>query len=67
MAKIYTCRMIKTMKFNIKANSMEDAQDWCAIHDFEDVEKISPYWDVNYSESVSELEDDGYIAVDISE
>lgn len=55
------------MTFGIKANSMEEAQDWCAIHDFEDVQKASSYWDVDYSESVSELEDDGYVAVDISE
>lgn len=37
MAEIYTCRMTKTMIFDIKANSMEEAQDWCATHDFEDV------------------------------
>ena len=39
MAEIYTCRMTKTMTFDIKANSMEEAQDWCATHDFEDVQK----------------------------
>ena len=67
MAEIYTCKMTKTITFDIKADSMEEAQDWCATHDFEDVQKASSYWDVDYSESVSELEDDGYIAVDISE
>lgn len=36
-------------------------------NDFEDVKKESEYWGVDYSESVSELEDDGYVAVDISE
>ena len=66
MAEIYTCKMTKTMTFDIKANSMEEAYDWCATHDFEDVQKASTYWDVDYSESVSELEDDGYVAVDIS-
>lgn len=67
MAEIYTCKMTKTMIFDIKANSMEEAQDWCATHDFEDVQKASTYWAVDYSESVSELEDDRYVAVDISE
>ena len=65
-AKVYTCRMTKTMTFDIKANSMEEAQEWCATHDFEDVEKESTYWSVDYSEDVSDLEDDGYVAVDIS-
>lgn len=67
MAEKYICRMTKTMTFGIKANSMEEAQDWCAIHDFEDVQKASSYWNVDYSESVSELEDDAHVAVDISE
>lgn len=67
MAEIYTCKMTKTITFDIKADSMEEAQDWCATHDFEDVQKASSYWDVDYSENVSELEDDGYVAVDISE
>ena len=66
MAEIYTCRMSKTIRFDIKANSMEEAQDWCATHDFEDVQNQSTYWDIDYSEEVSELEDDGYVAVDIS-
>lgn len=67
MAEIYTCRMTKTMTFDIKANSMEEAQEWCATHDFEDVEKESTYYDVDYSEDVSDFEDDVYVAVDISE
>lgn len=46
---------------------MEAAQNWCATHDFEDIIKESPYWDIDYLESVSKLEDDGYVAVDISE
>ena len=66
MAEIYTCRMTKTMTFDIKANSMEEAQDQYATQDFEDVQKASTYWDVDYSESVSDLEY-RYVAVDISE
>ena len=68
MAEIYTCQMTKTMTFNIKANSMEEAQDWCATHDFIDVqEEGSTYWAIDYSDNVSELKDDGYVAVDITE
>ncbi|RHS68185.1 hypothetical protein DW954_02285 [Clostridium sp. AM45-5] len=67
IAEIYTCKMTKTITFDIKANSMEAAQNWCATHDFEDIIKESPYWDIDYLESVSKLEDDGYVAVDISE
>ena len=59
--------MTKTMTFDIKTNSMEEAQDWWATHDFEDVQNASTYWGVDYSESVSELEDDRYVAVNISE
>ena len=66
MAEIYTCKMTKTMTFDMKANSIEEARDWCVTHDFEDVKKESEYWDINYSESVLELKDDGYVAVDIS-
>ena len=66
-AKVYKCKMIKTMTFNVKANSMEETQEWCATHDFEDVEKESTYYDVDYSEDVSDFEDDVYVAVDISE
>lgn len=66
MAEIYTCKMTKTMTFDIKANSIEQAREWCATHDFEDVQKESSYWDVDYSESVSGLEDDEYVAIDIS-
>ena len=66
MAEIYTCKMTKTMTFDMKTNSIEEARDWCATHDFEDVKKESEYWDINYSESVLELKDDGYVAVDIS-
>lgn len=66
MAEIYTCRMTKTLTFDIKANSMEEAQDWCATHDFEDVQNASTFWDADYSESVSDLEGDGYVAIDIS-
>lgn len=65
-AKVYTCKMTKTMTFNIKANSMGEAQEWCATHDFKDVEKESTYWDVDYSEDVSDLEYDECVAVDIS-
>lgn len=66
MAEIYTCKMTKTITFNMKANSTDEALDWCATHDFEDIENESTYWDVDYSESISELKDDGYVAVDIS-
>lgn len=66
MAEIYTCRMTQTITFDIKADSMEEAQDWCATHDFDDVKNESTYWNEEYSESVSELEDDGYVAIDIS-
>ena len=66
-AKVYKCKMTKIMTFNIKANSMEEAQEWCATHDFEDVEKESTYWDIDYSEDVLDFEDGAYVAVDISE
>lgn len=69
MAEIYTCRMTKTMTFNIKANSMEEAQDWCATHDFIDVQENADGdsdWYLEYSDSVSELEDIGYAAIDIT-
>lgn len=67
MAKIFTCRMTKTITFDMKADSLSQAHDWCATHDFEDVQKESTYWDIDYHESVGDLEDDGYVAVDISE
>lgn len=66
-AKFYTCTMTKTLTFNIKANSMEEAQEWCDAHDFTDVQANSPdSWDIDYCDTVSELEDNGYAAIDIT-
>ena len=68
-AKVYTCAMTKTLTFNIKANSMEEAQEWCDTHDFIDVQENigSGSWDMEYCDTVSELESNGYIAIDITE
>lgn len=65
MAEIYTCRMTKTMTFDIKANSIEEAQDWCATHDFEDVQNESSCYDIDYSESVSGCSNRKYKPIDI--
>lgn len=67
MPKIFTAKMTKRIQFDIKANSLEEAQDWCQTHDFADVQNESTYWDIEYSEEVGELEDDGYVAIDISD
>ena len=37
MANVYRMSMSATYYFNIKADSEDDALDWCRTHDFEDV------------------------------
>ena len=56
----------KTIAFDMKANSMEETYDWCTTHDFKDAGNESAYWDADYSESVSELEYNEFVAIDIS-
>lgn len=65
MEGIYTCRMKKEIIFSVKANSMQEAQDWCATHDFEDVQNKSSSYDIDYSESVSECSNRKYKPIDI--
>lgn len=69
MAKVYTCTMTKTLTFNVKANSMEEAQEWCDTHDFIDVQENigSDSWDMEYCDIVTDIESNGYDAIDISE
>lgn len=66
MGEIYKCKMTKTITFDLKADSMEEAQYWCDTHDFEDVDRRSTFYDVDYVDKVSETEKSDYIAVDLS-
>lgn len=66
MAKVYECKMTKTITVNIKADSEEEAQAWIQTHDFSDVEKLTSMYDVDYDDYVME-ETNAKHAIDISE
>ena len=39
MSKIYRMSMSATYFFNVRADSEDDALDWCRTHDFENVKR----------------------------
>lgn len=61
MTKIYRASMTTTYYFNIKAESEEEALEWCQTHDLEDVRKATSAYDPEYSEAIEDRdeEDDG--------
>lgn len=66
MARVYECKMIKTITVNIKADSEEEAQAWISTHDFSDVERLTSMYDADYDDFVMKETTEKH-AIDISE
>ncbi len=66
MAKVFECKMTKTVTVNIKADSAEAAQAWIDTHDFSDIDIHTSMYDVDYEDIVIDETDEEY-AIDISE
>lgn len=67
MSKIFTCTMTNKMTFDMRADSLEQAQEWCQLHDFEDVMHETTCYDCDYDEYVEETDSSEFIGIDISE
>lgn len=64
MAKIYKCRMTKTVAANIEAETMQQAMDWISTHDEADILAQTKRCDTEYSdEVVGETDEDADISL----
>ncbi len=61
MSKIYRMSMSATYFFNLKADSEDDALNWCMTHDLEDVRKLTNAYEDTYNEAIEDFDeaDDG--------
>jgi len=68
MSKIYRMSMSATYFFNVKADSEDDALDWCRTHDFEDVRERTSAYEGSYGEAIEDSdEDDDGLYIDLTE
>ncbi len=67
MSKVYRVSMSATFFFNIKAESDEEALEWCRTHEFSDVRKATGAIEEIYDERIEDYnEDDDGLYVDLT-
>lgn len=66
MSKVYRVSMSATFFFNIKAESDEEALEWCRTHEFYDVRKATGAIEEIYDERIEDYNEDDGLYVDLT-
>ncbi len=65
MAKVFECKITKTVTVNIKADSAEAVKEWLVIHDLSEVEELTSMYEVEYDDIITGEVNEEY-AIDIT-